>query len=165
MIMTYKSVQTAYQQSSARGATPVGQVVALYDTILRDFYRAQAAMEARNIEARTFELNHAIIVIGELQNVLNFERGGEAAMRLKSFYEVARTMILEVSVSPSDEGLKRLIDIFLPVRQAWKQVSEQLPSENVRESPETIRVSMSPSFVTPPSDESAEARPAGLWRG
>jgi flagellar protein FliS len=162
--MTYKSVQTAYQQSSARGATSLGQVVALYDTILRDFYRAQAAMDARNIEARAFELNHAIIVVGELQNVLDFERGGEAAMRLKSFYEVARTMILEVSVNPSNEGLKRLIEIFLPVRQAWKQISEQLPTEAARDSSETIRVSMSPSMVAPP-DESAEAQPAGLWRG
>lgn len=75
-------------------------------------------MEANDHQARIFELNHAIIVLGELQNVLDFERGGEAARRLKSFYEAARTMILEVCVAPSEQGLKRLIEIFLPVRQA-----------------------------------------------
>ena len=163
--MTYKTVQSAYQQTSARGATPLGQVVTLYDTILRDFYRAQAAMDAHDIEKRIYELNHAIMVIGELQNVLDFEHGGEAAKRLKSFCEVARTMILEVCVAPSEQGLKRLIEIFLPVRQAWKQISEQMPAGSVRESTETIRVPMAPSPPPAAQDESLEAQPVGLWRG
>ena len=163
--MTNKNVQSAYQQSSARGATPLGQVVALYDTILRDFYRAQSAIEGNDHEARTFELNHAIIVLGELQNVLDFERGGEAARRLKSFYEVARTMILEVCVAPSEQGLKLLIEIFLPVRQAWHQISEQLPSASVREPSESVSVPMTSAFANNLPDESHDAQPAGLWRG
>ena len=163
--MTNRNVQSAYQQSSARGASPLGQVVTLYDTILRDFYRAQAAVEANDHEARTFELSHAIIVLGELQNVLDFERGGEAARRLKSFYEVSRTMILEVCVAPSEQGLKRLIEIFLPVRQAWHQISEQVPSTPVRESSESVSVPMTMVFASSSSEESHDAQPAGLWRG
>ena len=162
--MTYNTIQSAYQQSSARGATSIGQVVALYDTILRDLYRAQAALESNRVETRIFELNHAIIVIGELQNVLDFENGGEAAVRLKSFYEVARTMVLEICVAPSEQGLKRLIGIFLPVRNAWKQISETVPSNPVRESSETVRVSMAPAFLGSSSEETRE-EPAALWRG
>ncbi len=163
--MTYKSVPSTYQQTSASGTTPLGQVVTLYDTMLRDFYRAKAAMESNDVEARTYELNHAIIVIGELQNVLDFENGGGTAKRLKSFYEVARTMVLEVSVSPSHDGLKKLIDIFLPVRQVRKRISQQLPTGPVRESSETVRVTLAPSLPTPLSEESRETQPAGLWRG
>jgi flagellar protein FliS len=137
----------------------------LYDTILPDFYRAQAAMESHDVEARIYELNHAIVVLGELQNVLDFEKGGEAAKRLKSFYEVAHTMILEVCVAPSDDGLKRLIDIFSPARQAWKQISEQVPSVPVRESSETVRVTMAPSHPASLPEDAREALPAGLWRG
>ena len=37
----------AYHQNTAIGASPVGQVVALYDTILRDLHRASAAVEGR----------------------------------------------------------------------------------------------------------------------
>ncbi len=164
--MNYSSALSAYQQSSARGTTPLGQVVALYDTILRDFYRAQTAFEGNNIEARVFELNHAIVVVGELQSVLDFEKGGEAARRLKSFYEVTRALILEVCVSPSAEGLKRLIEIYTPVRQAWKEISDQVPTGQVRESSEAVHVSMLPELAAPRPDEATrEHQSTGMWRG
>jgi flagellin-specific chaperone FliS len=42
--------------------------------------------------------NHALMVIGELQGVLDFERGGEAARRLQSFYKVTRAMTSEATI-------------------------------------------------------------------
>ena len=70
---------SAYQQSSVRGASAVGLIVALYDTILRDFRRALEAFDAGSVEARVSELNHALTVIAHLKNVLDHEKGGEAA--------------------------------------------------------------------------------------
>ena len=61
----------AYHQSTAFGAAALGQVIALYDTILRDFHRAMAAIGAGQIEKRVNALNHALIVVGELQGVLD----------------------------------------------------------------------------------------------
>jgi len=46
--------------------------------------RALAALQDGNIETRVFELNHALLVIAHLQNVLNDEHGGEAAKHLNS---------------------------------------------------------------------------------
>ena len=60
------SAVSAYQQSTARGASPVGLVVSLYDTILRDFRRALAALDSNNVELRVFELNHALTVIAHV---------------------------------------------------------------------------------------------------
>jgi len=90
--MSNNSPASTYQQLAARGASPVGLVVSLYDTILRDFRRAQAALVAGNVEQRVFELNHALTVIAHLQSVLNHERGGEAAKTFDRFYEIARAM-------------------------------------------------------------------------
>src|SRR5882672_157839 len=69
----------AYQQSTASAASSVGQVVALYDRILRDIRGAISAIGAGQIENRVNSLNHALTIIGELQGVLDHERGGEAA--------------------------------------------------------------------------------------
>jgi flagellar biosynthetic protein FliS len=69
--MANNSPASTYQQLAARGASPVGLVVSLYDTILRDFRRAQAALIAGDVEQRVFELNHALTVIAHLQSVLN----------------------------------------------------------------------------------------------
>jgi len=123
--MSNNSPASTYQQLAARGASPVGLVVSLYDTILRDFRRAQAALVAGNVEQRVFELNHALTVIAHLQSVLNHERGGEAAKTFDRFYEIARAMILDASVRCSRESLQKLIATFTSVRQAWHQIEPQ----------------------------------------
>lgn len=47
---------TAYQHASAGDASPVGNIVALYDTILRDFRRALAALTVGDVETRVYGL-------------------------------------------------------------------------------------------------------------
>jgi flagellar secretion chaperone FliS len=126
--MTKNSAFAAYQLGSAQGASPLGGVVALYDTILRDFQRALAAIDAGKVEIRVFELNHALTVMGELQGVLNFERGGEAAKRLDQFYNLTRPMVVQANVSGDRESVRRLVELFTTVRQAWQQAERQLAS-------------------------------------
>ena len=126
--MNHGSAAQNYQQETARGASAIGGVVALYDTILRDFRRASAAAAAGNVEARVFELNHALTVIGELNGVLDYQRGGEAAKRFQNFYEVTRGLILEANLRATPESLERLIALYSPVRQAWNKVDSLIPS-------------------------------------
>jgi flagellar secretion chaperone FliS len=164
--MSFQNALSAYHQISARGATPVGQVVTLYDTILRDLHRARAAFEAGDIETRVFELNHALTVIGHLQSTLDRERGGEASKQLDHFYRIVRPMILELNTAPSREGLQRLIDLFAPLRQAWDEASQKIPAGAPPEAKPEIRVSMISPANAPPSgaEQESESTP-NLWRG
>jgi flagellar protein FliS len=158
----------AYQQSSIQGASPVGQVVALYDTILRDFRRALAAIEAGNVETRVSETNHALTVIAHLENVLDHERGGEAAKHLKSFYQVTRGLIVQASVNSSRETLRKLIDLFSGLRHAWYQAELQSganqPSPVNQPQPQhsSPRPPISTTQTSVPSDDSADT-PRGNW--
>ncbi len=121
---------SAYHQSTGFGATAVGQIIALYDTILRDLRKASAAIESGEIEQRVNSSNHALIVIGELQSVLDFERGGTSAQILDSFYNVSRAMLTEASILSSREKFQELITMFARLRAAWS-VAESVvaPSE------------------------------------
>ena len=120
------SAASAYQQSAARGASPVGMVVALYDTLLRDFHRALAAQGSGKIEARVFELNHALTVIAHLRGVLDYQRGGEAAGRLSHLYDVTHAMILEANINGSRQTLLKPTEMYGSLRQAWEQAERQL---------------------------------------
>jgi flagellar protein FliS len=133
----------SYQQASARGASPIGQVVSLYDTILRDFVRALAALQAGDVENRVLELNHALVVIAHLQNVLNHERGGEAAKQFEQFYEVTRGLIVKANIRATPESLEELINLYGGLRQAWYQAGQQLPVDQ-QQAPSTAK----PSDVT-----------------
>jgi flagellar secretion chaperone FliS len=157
---------SAYQQSSARGASPVGLIVLLYDTILRDFRRALAAFESGQIEVRVFELNHAVTVIGYLQSILDSDRGGDAAKLLHHFYSMMRPMIVEVNTSPSVAGIQALIDLLTPVRQAWDQAKQLVPTSVAREASPEIRIPMvSPVGVASSVEELERENASSRWRG
>jgi len=157
---------SGYQQTSVVGLSAVGQVVALYERMLRDFRRALEANERGEIEKRVNEANHALQILAELQGSLDFENGGEAAKRFNDFYNVSRMEIFKVCVAPSREGFQRLIDLFTPVCQAWKEVSRKLPASPARETRPEVRIKMSarPAAEGSINDEESQ-RPVGVWRG
>ncbi len=155
----------AYQQTTASAASSVGQVVALYDRILRDLRGAITARGAGQIENRVNSLNHALTIIGELQGVLDFQRGGEAARNLNSFYTVTRAMVTEAGVSSSVELLQELVSMFARIRAAWAHVERTVtPSEPT----DRLRVSTRPQTqnsqsVTPSQEQSSGGGRSG-WR-
>jgi flagellar protein FliS len=124
---------STYRTTTAQSASAVGRVVALFDTVLRDFQRALAAVETGNVETRVFEMNHALTVIGELQGVLDHDRGGEAARKFEDFYNVARGLIVSANVGVSRESILTLIALFTPIRQAWQEVDRKLPPVEIIE--------------------------------
>src|SRR5258708_19834390 len=138
----------AYQQSTASAASSVGQVVALYDRVLRDLRSAIAAIEAGQIENRVNSLNHALTIIGELQGVLDFQRGAEAARNLNSFYTVTRAMVTDAGVTSSLDLLQTLVSMFARIRAAWAHVERTVaPSEPTQR----LRVSTQPQTLHPPT--------------
>ncbi len=163
--MANNSPASIYQQLAARGASPVGLVVSLYDTILRDFRRAQAALLAGNVERRVFELNHALTVIAHLQSVLNHERGGEAAKNFDHFYQVTRAMILDANVCCTPESLQKLIDMYISLRQAWQQIEPQSATAQTVASQPPLPQSDSVPSTRPPAPVNAPSNPPQAPRG
>ena len=163
--MNTRDTAFAYQQSTAIAASSVGQVVALYDRILRDFRGAIAAIGAGRIEERVDSLNHAQTIIGELQGVLDFERGGEAARHLNNFYTVTRGMAIEAGVKSSVEMLQELVAMFARLRAAWAQAEQTVaPTEPTQR----LRVSSQaqPQYGqnNSPSPEPSTEATTGGWR-
>lgn len=141
---------SSYHQGSARGASPIGNILALYDTILRDFGRALGALQAGDIEMRVFELNHAVMVIGHLQSVLDHEQGGEPASHLDRFYNVTRGLIVQANFEPTTESIEELIALYSGVRQAWYQA--ELESRTVQEKPPASQADWSAGDMRPAED-------------
>jgi flagellar secretion chaperone FliS len=154
----------AYHQSTAFGASAVGQVVALYDTILRDFHRATAAIDAGEIEKRINAFNHALMVVGELQGVLDFERGGQAARNLSDFYTVARTVIMRASMTGSREKVQELVRMFTRIRAAWAKAER---TTGAAEPTQRLRISSEahPGFSqnAPAAPENSSGSNSGRW--
>lgn len=115
----------AYRESETAADNPVHLVVLLYDQLARDIQRAIEAVEKRDIASRSRELDHALLVLGQLQGTINLETGGDVARTLDHFYEVVRKNLLLAAVQDSSDLLQRQRQHILAVREAWWQVERQ----------------------------------------
>jgi len=128
MMMT---TELSYRQTSIAGASPIGLMIALFDTMAGDFRRAAAALRKNDIETRCKELNHAALVLGQLESWVDLKNGGESAEALSRFYAYLRAKMLEASISKSAAVLEKQIEMILHVRSAWQQLDT--PSLSVPE--------------------------------
>jgi flagellar protein FliS len=94
----------------------------LYEQAIEDVRRALAALVSGSIDRRTEAINHALLVIGQLQAALDLERGGDVAKALQRFYCVVRARLLEAQVRSSQQILSEQIELLLSLREAWVEV-------------------------------------------
>ena len=115
-----------YQDNAVQGAAPIDLVVMLYDAAIDDMRRAQAAMKKGEIEARSAAVQHAFIILQQLQGTLDFERGGSSARQLEQFYNVIRAKLLEAQLRSSPELLQQQTRYMSEVRDCWLQARRML---------------------------------------
>lgn len=128
--MTMKDPARMYRESAVRGASPVGLIVILYEEVVRSIRKALRAFEAGDIEARGRALTHAVEIIGYLQSILNFEKGGEVARNLSDFYNFMRGRLLEIHIKPTHDGLEMMAGEFAKLAAAWQQAERSLAQTN-----------------------------------
>jgi flagellar protein FliS len=117
----------AYRESVGHSANPVRLVILLYEQLVKDLQRALSAMERCQVEERTREIDHALIVAGQLQATLDMERGGEVAQNLYRFYEVFRASLIEAEIRLAPEILRAQVRHLLTLREAWIEVEQTSP--------------------------------------
>jgi flagellar secretion chaperone FliS len=117
-----------YRTCSSRASSGVGIVILLYEQLVQDLRRAIAGIETNDIEVRTFELTHAVEVVGQLQGRLDMQNGGDVAQNLDRFYSVLQAGILDAQVKVSKPLLEQLIDNVLSIREAWLDVERSTES-------------------------------------
>ncbi|HWN75283.1 MAG TPA: flagellar protein FliS [Candidatus Udaeobacter sp.] len=97
--------------------------------------------------------------------MLDFQRCGEAARNLNSFYTITRRMVTEAGVTSSVDQLQELVSMFARIRAAWAHVERTVaPSEP------TQRLRVSSQAQPPhaqnisPSAEHSTGAETGGWR-
>lgn len=113
-----------YASESAAGINPLGLVIRLYENVIADLSRAVYAIRDGDIEKRTAQLQHALLLIAHLQNALDIKNGGDPALHLDRFYSLARTRILEAQFRQSGKILEELTQDFLSLRGAWAEIEQ-----------------------------------------
>jgi flagellar protein FliS len=114
--------RSSYRETAVRGASPVRLVICLYEQAIEDLRLAVIALERGDIEARTRGINHALMVIAQLQGSLDMERGGDVARNLSRFYGLVRAALTEAQLKQSGRILEQQISQLALVHEAWLEV-------------------------------------------
>jgi flagellar secretion chaperone FliS len=121
--------RNSYRETAAQGASPVRLVICLYEQAIEDLRRALIALEKKDIAERTRALNHAHMVIGQLQGTLDVRRGGEVAANLQRFYTVIRAGLIDAQSKQSAAILEQQIALLVEVHDAWLEVERATSAE------------------------------------
>jgi flagellar protein FliS len=131
----------AYRKTAIRGTSGFGLLIAVFDALAEDLRRAAQAERNNDIEKRCHEANHAVYIIGFLEDRLLHGDGGPLANQLGAFYRTLRRNLFQAQIDKSAEQLEELMTAVLKIREAWQKADQpKVPS-----GPEILRASM-PNF-------------------
>lgn len=114
-----------YQQTQVLTSSRVQLVVLLYDAAIQSIELARRAIETNNLPDKGRFLGRAISIVGELDSVLDFERGGEIAHSLHRLYEYMLAELVEANARHLSRKLDGPIRCLTTLREAWREVAAQ----------------------------------------
>ncbi len=99
---------------------PLKQIVMLYDGAIKFLNLTATDIEASDLTAKAEHSNRALDILNYLQSILDFERGGEAALVLDNLYRRITVLVLRASAELDATLMRRAADLLAPVRDAWE---------------------------------------------
>jgi flagellar protein FliS len=112
-----------YQQTQVMTSSGVQIVVLLYDAAIQSIELARTGIESNNIKDKGRFLGRAISIVGELNSVLDFERGGEIAVSLHRLYEYILTELITANARNSTHHLDGPLRCLTTLREGWQEVA------------------------------------------
>jgi flagellar secretion chaperone FliS len=114
-----------YQQTQIMTSSGVQIVVLLYDAAIQSIELARRGIETNNLQEKGRFLGRAISIVGELNSVLDFERGGEIARSLHRLYEYMLAELVTANARHSTRHLDGPLRCLTTLREGWREIAAQ----------------------------------------
>ena len=114
---------TAYREREVMTASPAGLVVIVYDHVLANMRRAQAAGAVGNLEIRLEAVSRARQGIMHLLTTLDVDKGGPMAVNLRALYGFIYTELMDEARKRDPQRMERLTQMVSELREAFSTVA------------------------------------------
>ena len=137
MTLTYgpgfgaQAKRNQFQRDAIMSATPARLLTMLYDRLLLDLNRAEAAQQAQQWSVASENLIHAQAIVSELMSTLKTDvwDGGEG---LKALYTYTLNAMMNANIHRDSARTRECIELLEPLREAWHEAADQLPAQPAR---------------------------------
>lgn len=113
----------AYKQSTVLTAPPAQLVVMLYDGARRFLFQASSAMREKSPATAHQRLRRAEDIITELMTTLDFEKGGEIAVNLRSIYAFCLDELNRSRVEQDADRVDWVHAQLSELRESWAVIA------------------------------------------
>ncbi|MDX1974765.1 MAG: flagellar export chaperone FliS [Rickettsiales bacterium] len=134
--------------SATQTVAKTKQIVMLYDGVVRFMQQAKEAMAAGRIEERYHLLIKVSSVLTGLQGALDFEKGGEVAKVLYSFYSSVDNRVFSLHRTNSIETCEEVIADLKQMRDVWFEIDQSTNEAASAEMSEAQEADMSTQETT-----------------
>jgi flagellar protein FliS len=122
-----------YLADSVLSAPPARLLTMLYDRLLLDLGRAEAAQQTANWPVASENLLHAQAIISELSSSLKLGTW-DGADGLLGVYNYTYTALVNANIQRDAALTREAIELLEPLRQAWHEAAAAVPAATVQAS-------------------------------
>lgn len=126
--------EVLYRSAAAEGATYIGLLLVVYDSLADDLRRAAEAMSRNDIAGRCNASNHALLLLGHLESWTNSVNDPALQVSLSQFYAYVRAQTLASQADRRPESFHELARLVGETRAVWQQKearSQQAPQPSI----------------------------------
>ncbi len=120
------ATETLYRQVAAEGATYIGLLIVVYDSLAEDLRRAGLAVAANDISTRCTASNHALLLLGHLESWAASLEDLPLKASLTAFYSYLRSSILTLQTRNAAEPFHELAGEVTGLRATWQHKEFEL---------------------------------------
>jgi flagellar protein FliS len=123
--------QSAYGRDAILTASPARLLTMLYDRLVLDLRRAEAAQGEERWTAATEQLLHAQAIVTELMGSLDTSvwDGGQDLLAL---YVYVHEALVAANVHRDIARTHEVLELVVPLQETWREAAEVLPVEHAR---------------------------------
>ncbi|SDQ50312.1 flagellar export chaperone FliS [Microbacterium sp. cf332] len=118
--------QQRYREETILSASPARLVTLLFDRLLLDVERGEAAQRSGDWQAANEHLQHAQRILVELTGSLTDDWSGSASLR--AVYDYITRTLVGANIGRDPERTHECRDLIAPLRDAWHAAAETAPA-------------------------------------
>ena len=116
----------AYMKNSVTTASPLQQVILLYDKAIVSLKAAKEDIKNQNIRSKIENITKVSDIIRALDAALDFEKGGEIAKNLHSLYDFIDRSLVRVNARNDVQLIDDLIEILSNLKEGWEGIQSKI---------------------------------------
>ena len=127
---TLASAKNTYVRDSVQTMSPGRMIIALYDRVILDLDRAEAAIATTDVFGAHTALMHAQEIVDELYTTLDVTQW-PAGEKLLSIYRTIAAELIAANITKDAQRVHTCRALLTPLRDAWREAAGTVTTDTV----------------------------------